>query len=66
MVVFSGVALQFLGLTWMSTTAVLTALPETFRGETAVWDQVRVLGVFSSLTAASIAASLWLFRTRDL
>ena len=65
-VVFSGVALQFLGLTWMSTTAVLTALPETFRGETAVWDEVRVLAVFSALTAASIAASLWLFRTRDL
>ncbi len=65
-VIFSGVALQFLGLTWMSTTAVITALPETFRGETPVWDEVRVLAAFTALTAASIAASLWLFRTRDL
>ena len=65
-VVVSGVALQFLGLSWMSTTAVITALPETFRGETAVWEEVRVLAVFSSLSAASIAASLWLFRIRDL
>lgn len=65
-VIFSGVALQFLGLSWLSTTAVITALPETFRGETAVWDEVRVLAVFTGLTAASIAASLWLFRTRDL
>ena len=31
-IVFQGAALQFLGLTWMSTTAVIYSLPDTFRG----------------------------------
>ena len=65
-VVLSGVVLQFLGLTWMSTTAVVTALPYTFRGITPVWELVRVTLVFSSLTAASIATSYWVFHARDL
>jgi ABC-type transport system involved in multi-copper enzyme maturation permease subunit len=64
--VVSGVALQFLGLTWMSTTAVIDELPETFRGETAVADQVRVMVVFTALTAAAIASGVWYFRRKDL
>ena len=65
-VVLSGVTLQFLGLTWMSVTAVVTALPDTFKGTTPAWELVRVFLVFSSLTAASIATSYWVFHTRDL
>ncbi|MFA7248672.1 MAG: hypothetical protein WC273_03500 [Dehalococcoidia bacterium] len=65
-VVLSGFVLQFLGLTWMSTTAVVYALPDTFRGHTPVWDLVRVFLVFSALTAAAIATSFWVFRERDL
>ena len=65
-VLLSGVVLQFLGLTWMSTTAVVTGLPDTFRGQTPVWDLVRIFLVFSSLTAAAIATSFWVFRERDL
>lgn len=65
-VVLSGFVLQFLGLTWMSTTAVVYSLPDTFRGKTPVWDLVRVFLVFSSLTAAAIATSFWVFRERDL
>lgn len=64
--VVSGVVLQFLGLTWMSTTAVVNNLPETFRGVTPVWEIVRVLFVFAALTAAAIVASFWIFRQRDL
>lgn len=64
--VASGVLLQFLGLRWMSTTAVLDGLPETFRGETGVADQLRVLIVFVALSAAALAASVWHFRRRDL
>ena len=65
-VLLSGVVLQFLGLTWMSSTAVVTALPGTFRGETPIWDLVRVFLVFTSLTAAAIMTSFWVFRERDL
>ena len=65
-VVLSGVVLQFLGLTWMSTTAVVNNLPETFRGDTPIWDLVRIFLVFSSLTAAAITTSFWVFRERDL
>ena len=64
--VLGGFVLQFLGLTWMSTTAVVTSLPDTFRGKTPVWDLVRIFLVFSSLTAAAIATSFWVFRERDL
>ena len=64
--VVSGVALQFLGLNWMSTTAVLTELPETFRGETATIDQVRVLIVFGALTVAAMMTGVWYFRRKDL
>lgn len=65
-VVLSGVVLQFLGLEWMSTTSILARLPQTFRGHTPAWDIVRELTVFSSLTAAAIFASFWIFRNRDL
>ena len=65
-IVLSGAVLQFLGLTWMSTTAIATGLPSTFRGATPVWDIVRIFLVFSSLTAASIATAFWVFRERDL
>ncbi len=62
----SGVLLQFLGLRWMSTTAVLDRLPETFRGETGVGDQLRVLIVFGALSVAALASGVWHFRRRDL
>ena len=65
-VLFSGALLQFLGLTWMSTTAVLNQLPETFRGGTTVFATLRVVIVFGALTAASIITSLWVFRRKDL
>lgn len=65
-VVLSGVVLQFLGLTWMSTTSVVNQLPHTFRGGTPAWDTVRVLVVFIGLTVAAVLASFWFFKTRDL
>jgi ABC-type transport system involved in multi-copper enzyme maturation permease subunit len=65
-VLTSGVVLQFLGLSWMSTTAVIEGLPETFRGRTPGVEQLRVLGVFSGLTVIAIITSLWGFRHRDL
>jgi hypothetical protein len=65
-VVSSGVLLQFLGLSWMSTTAVINELPNTFRGNTPVWDQIRVLMIFPALTALALAYSLWAFRRKDL
>jgi hypothetical protein len=64
--VVSGVLLQFLGLTWMSTTAVINQLPETFRGRTPAYDQIRVLVIFPVLTAIALASALWGFRTKDL
>jgi hypothetical protein len=65
-VLLSGVLLQFMGLEWMSTTAVINNLPRTFRGETPAWDQVRVLIVFLSLSGLSVLASIWHFRYKDL
>ncbi len=65
-VVLSGAVLQFLGLDWMSTTAVVEGLPETFRGETATFDHVRVMAMFSLLTAAALATSVLVFRHKDL
>jgi ABC-type transport system involved in multi-copper enzyme maturation permease subunit len=65
-VLFSGAVLQFLGLKWMSTTAVLNELPATFRGETPLFTVLRVVIVFGALTAASVAASLYVFRQKDL
>ncbi len=65
-VVLSGVVLQFLGLTWMSTTAVIEALPATFRGDVSGWDVFRVMLVFPALTAAAVFASVWVFRQKDL
>jgi hypothetical protein len=58
--------LQFLGLSWMSTTAVINGLPETFRGDAAAWDHIRVLVIFPALTAMAIFASVWSFRRKDL
>jgi len=65
-VLMSGVILQFMGLEWMSTTAVINNLPSTFRGETPAWDQVRVLLVFASLSGLAVLASIWHFRHKDL
>jgi ABC-2 type transport system permease protein len=65
-IVLSGVVLQFLGLSWMSTTAVIEALPRTFRGENSPWDAIRVMVVFPALTAASLFTSIWVFRQKDL
>ena len=65
-VLVSGVILQFMGLEWMSTTAVINNLPRTFRGETPAWDQVRVLIVFLSLSGLCVLASIWHFRYKDL
>ena len=65
-VAVSGAILQFLGLKWMSTTAVIGGLPETFRGETPLIDMVRVLIVFTALSAAAIASGVWVFERRDL
>ena len=65
-VLVSGLLLQFLGLSWMSTTAVLAELAPTIRGETAVWDTFRVLFVFSGLTAAALLTTYSVFRQRDL
>ncbi len=64
--VVSGVVLQFLGLTWMSTTAVIEGLPDTFRGRTPAYDQVRVLVTFPLLTAIAIFSAMWGFRRKDL
>lgn len=66
LLVSSGVVLQFLGLSWMSTTAVLNDLPVTFRGGTPVWDSVRVLLIFPALSLLSLGAALWVFRRKDL
>jgi ABC-2 type transport system permease protein len=65
-VVLSGAVLQFVGLSWMSTTAVINQLPQTFRGETAVWEQIRVLGVFSMLSILTLIGSALVFRHKDL
>lgn len=65
-VVLSGFVLQFLGLTWMSTTAVVNQLPETFRGDTPVWNMVRGFFIFSVLTVGAVFTSFWVFRQRDL
>lgn len=62
----SGAALQFLGLTWMSATAVVVELPDTFRGNTNWWELLRVFLVFSALTVAAVVTSFWAFRRRDL
>lgn len=65
-VVLSGAVLQFLGLTWMSTTAVIDQLPETFRGNTGAWEQMRVLFVFTGLSFVALTSAMWLFRRKDL
>jgi hypothetical protein len=65
-IVSSGVVLQFLGLTWLSTTAVLNDLPDTFRGDTAAWDSVRVLLLFPMMSVLALAAAVWTFRQKDL
>ncbi len=65
-VLLSGLALQFLELNWLSTTAVINELPDTFRGDTSTLTAIRVLIVFTALTVAAISSSLWLFRQKDL
>ncbi|MGE0228939.1 MAG: hypothetical protein AB7I38_09505 [Dehalococcoidia bacterium] len=65
-VLLSGLALQFLELKWLSTTAVINELPETFRGDTSTLTSIRVVIVFAALTVAAISSSLWVFRQKDL
>lgn len=65
-VLLSGLVLQFLGLDWMSTTAVINDLPRTFRGETTAWEPLRVTTAFLALTGAAIGAAVWEFRRKDL
>ena len=65
-VLASGLILQFLGLNWMSTTAVLTELAPTFRGETPAWDTFRVVVVFAGLSAVLVMSTFVVFRARDL
>lgn len=65
-VTLSGAALQFLGLTWMSATAVIVELPATFRGDKNWWELFRVFVVFASLTMVAVMTSFWVFRRRDL
>jgi len=65
-VLASGLILQFLGLNWMSTTAVLTELAPTFRGETPAWDTFRVVVVFAGLSAVLVMSTFAVFRARDL
>jgi ABC-2 type transport system permease protein len=65
-VFLSGPVFQFFGVSWMSTTAVLNQLPQTFRGETAVWEQIRVLGTFSLLSLITLLGSILAFRRKDL
>jgi len=65
-ILVSGAVLQFLGLPWISSTAVIERLPQTFRNETAVWEQLRVLAVFSLLTIIALASSILIFRRKDL
>jgi ABC-type transport system involved in multi-copper enzyme maturation permease subunit len=65
-IIASGAALQFLGLSSMSSTALLDDLPATFRGETALWHEIRVVLVFGVLAALGVTASVFVFRRRDL
>jgi len=65
-VLLSGLALQFLELNWLSTTAIINELPDTFRGNTSTLTEVRVLIVFAALTVAAISSSFWVFRQKDL
>lgn len=66
LVISSGLLLQFLGLRWMSTTAVLAELAPTLRGHTSGWDIFRVIVVFGGLTAVAILTTFSVFRQRDL
>jgi ABC-type transport system involved in multi-copper enzyme maturation permease subunit len=63
---FSGVLFQFLGVRWLSATAIASELPATFRGQASAWDMIRVVIVFGALAAGAIFGALWVFRTRDL
>ena len=66
LIVSSGLLLQFLGLRWISTTAVLAELAPTIRGDTSGWDIFRVIFVFSGLTTAALLTTFSVFRQRDL
>lgn len=64
--VLPGLALQFLGLNWLSVIVVLDELPRTFRGETSAWFLARTLCCFALLAAVSTAISVRVFRRKDL
>ena len=65
-VLTSGLLFQFLGVRWLSSTAILAELAPTIRGETSGWDTFRVIFVFTGLTTASILATFSVFKQRDL
>ena len=64
--VASGAVLQFLAVDWMSTTGVVSGLPETFRGESSVAEQLRVLAVFGALSVIATVSGIAYFRRKDL
>ena len=64
--VASGAVFQFLALDWMSTTGVVSGLPETFRGEVSVAEQLRVLVVFGVLSVLATVFGIAWFRRKDL
>ena len=65
-VVVSGALLQFLELDWLSATAVINDLPDTMRGDTSAWEQLRVITFFAALTIAALALAGSIFRRKDL
>lgn len=65
-VVISGALLQFLELDWLSATAVINDLPDTMRGDTPAWEQIRVILFFGALTVAALGAATSIFRRKDL
>lgn len=65
-VVLSGALLQFLELDWLSATAVLNDLPDTIRGDTSAWTQIRISLFFGALTVAALATATSIFSRKDL
>lgn len=64
--VASGAVFQFLALDWLSTTGVVIGLPEAFRGELSVAEQLRVMLVFGVLSVLVTAPGIFYFQRKDL
>lgn len=62
----SGALLQFLALDWMSTTALVSELPATFRGDLAVSEHLRAMAMFLICSVAATAAGTSYFLRKDL